>query len=493
MKHTLLYSMRPRRARVMLSVLAIVSLLVLGLLPATPVAAGSDPTSPQVGAIVRCNPTSAVGILDGDDLVVDMYVENIVGLNALDLRISFFDTSIAQVVDKGSATGVQMEPLNTFLQPDFMVRNEADNTAGTMRYAVTQVRPHLPVDGSGPVARITFHGLEAGSFVMTWGTIELSDIDGRPIPATAQSCVISFRATDGEAIVRCNPRIVTGTINEADVFVDMYIENIVDLYGVDLSVSYFDTTIAQVVDQDLGTAGVQIQPLSTFLPPDIVLIRTADNTAGTIQYVAFPLAGTPVTGSGPVARITFHGLRSGTFIMTWGNIDLSTKDGALIPYTAEPCVVTFRSPLAVTLAGFMAEPQDAHILVTWETVSEIDNAGFNLYRSESAEGPWTRLNPALIPSQTPGSPEGATYSWIDEQVVRDVHYFYLLEDVDLYGNATRHDSVSASLASPTAVVTSGFSARADLSPLMLSGALAALAALAAGAYRARSRRRRVIG
>ncbi len=478
----------------MISVLAIVSLLVLGLLPATAVAAGSGPYSPQAGAIVRCDPSSAVGILGGDDLVVDMYVDNIVGLNAVDLRISHFDTTIAQVVDQDLVSdGVQIQPLNTFLWPDWVVRNEANNSAGTMRYAGTQMNPHLPVDGSGPVARITFHGLQAGSFIMTWGTVELSDVYSNLIPATAQSCVISFRATEGDAIVRCNPTTVTGTINEADVFVDMYIENIVDLYGVDLSVSYFNATIAQVVDQDLGTAGVQIRPLSTFLPPGAVVNRTADNTAGTIQYTASRVSGSPVTGSGPVARITFHGLRAGTFIMTWGVIELSTIDGALIPYTAEPCVVTFRSPLAVTLAGFTAAPQDADILLTWETVSEIDNAGFNLYRSESAEGPWTRLNSVLIPSQTPGSSEGATYSWTDEQVVRDIPYFYQLEDIDLYGNATRHDPVSASLASPTAVVTSDFSARAGLSPLVLSGALAALAALAAGAYRARSRRRRVVG
>ena len=38
-------------------------------------------------------------------------------------------------------------------------------------------------------------------------------------------------------------------------------------------------------------------------------------------------------------------------------------------------------PLAVTLAAFDAQPYGHGMLVTWETVSEASNAGFNLYRS----------------------------------------------------------------------------------------------------------------
>ena len=58
-----------------------------------------------------------------------------------DLGISSFNTTIAQVVHQLPATGVQIEPLDTFLQPVFIVRNIASNTAGTIRYAATQVDP----------------------------------------------------------------------------------------------------------------------------------------------------------------------------------------------------------------------------------------------------------------------------------------------------------------------------------------------------------------
>ena len=49
-------------------------------------------------------------------------------------------------------------------------------------------------------------------------------------------------------------------------------------------------------------------------------------------------------------------------------------------------------PLAVTLASFEAQGQTNSILLTWETVSEIDNAGFNLYRSDSSAGPRRTAN-----------------------------------------------------------------------------------------------------
>ena len=50
------------------------------------------------------------------------------------------------------------------------------------------------------------------------------------------------------------------------------------------------------------------------------------------------------------------------------------------------------SPLAVTLADFSAVQQGDHVLVTWETNSELNNRGFNLYRGTSAAGPDRQLN-----------------------------------------------------------------------------------------------------
>lgn len=100
---------------------------------------------------------------------------------------------------------------------------------------------------------------------------------------------------------------------------------------------------------------------------------------------------------------------------------------------------------AVDLASFTAEVAGPAIQLDWQTASEVDHLGFNLYRAESAGGPYTRLNAALIPGQLPGSPIGGTYNFLDTTALRGVTYYYWLEDVDLYGNTGLHGPVTASL------------------------------------------------
>ncbi|MCB0232577.1 MAG: hypothetical protein KDH90_26220, partial [Anaerolineae bacterium] len=59
------------------------------------------------------------------------------------------------------------------------------------------------------------------------------------------------------------------------------------------------------------------------------------------------------------------------------------------------------TPLAVTLDTFQAQLQSDAVLVTWTTASELNNAGFNLYRSLDETGPRDLL--AFVPSAAPGS------------------------------------------------------------------------------------------
>ena len=91
------------------------------------------------------------------------------------------------------------------------------------------------------------------------------------------------------------------------------------------------------------------------------------------------------------------------------------------------------SPLAVTLANFEAMQVDNYVLLTWETNSELNNRGFNLWRGTSPAGPDTRLNDTLIPSQSQGNPGGFTYTWEDRvDLVLGTTYYYWVDDVDLW-------------------------------------------------------------
>jgi hypothetical protein len=101
------------------------------------------------------------------------------------------------------------------------------------------------------------------------------------------------------------------------------------------------------------------------------------------------------------------------------------------------------APTAVELAAFEATAQDDGVLLAWETASEVDNVGFNLYRARSQAGQLVKLNPYLIASQNPGAAAGAAYAFLDESAAAGVAYTYWLEDIDASGAVTRHGPVAA--------------------------------------------------
>jgi hypothetical protein len=98
------------------------------------------------------------------------------------------------------------------------------------------------------------------------------------------------------------------------------------------------------------------------------------------------------------------------------------------------------APTAVDLVSFTATGQDENVLVEWETAQEVDNLGFNLYRSAELGGTYSKLNSRLIPGLL-SSVTGKQYTYIDEDVTRSVLYYYMLEDVDLDGTRTMHGPI----------------------------------------------------
>ncbi len=122
-------------------------------------------------------------------------------------------------------------------------------------------------------------------------------------------------------------------------------------------------------------------------------------------------------------------------------------------------VLSAASPLAVTLAEFGAVQQGDAVLLTWETNSELNTRGFNLYRGVSPAAPDRQLNEALIPSQSQGSPGGFIYTWEDRaDLTPDSTYYYWVEDVNINGAATMYGPVSVNYTVPTAVTLSGLRA-----------------------------------
>ena len=82
-----------------------------------------------------------------------------------------------------------------------------------------------------------------------------------------------------------------------------------------------------------------------------------------------------------------------------------------------------KKPLPVTLSHFQAEHTDASIVLKWTTESEVDNAGFYIYRSETKDGTFKVVNPTMIRGAgTTG--ERNEYTWTDTTAKPNVAYYY---------------------------------------------------------------------
>jgi hypothetical protein len=100
------------------------------------------------------------------------------------------------------------------------------------------------------------------------------------------------------------------------------------------------------------------------------------------------------------------------------------------------------SPTLVKLTSFYAIGYFDKVDIRWNTASEYNNAGFNLYVSTNKNGPYAKLNPSLIPGLGT-STIGGEYSYPDGNVTGGNTYYYKLEDVEFSGRTRMHGPVTA--------------------------------------------------
>jgi len=92
------------------------------------------------------------------------------------------------------------------------------------------------------------------------------------------------------------------------------------------------------------------------------------------------------------------------------------------------------NPTAVELTEFRSEVTGNRVRLIWETATELNNMGFNLYRASSPDGVRVQINTDLVPGR--GTGLGGDYSYDDPDQLSDGNYYYWLEDVE-YDSSTR--------------------------------------------------------
>ena len=95
-------------------------------------------------------------------------------------------------------------------------------------------------------------------------------------------------------------------------------------------------------------------------------------------------------------------------------------------------------PLPVSLSSFrpMRDKATGEVVIRWITQSELNNAGFNILRSESKYSDFKVVNvKGIIPGHGTTS-EKHVYTWTDTSAKPNVVYYYQIEDVSLDGDRT---------------------------------------------------------
>lgn len=98
--------------------------------------------------------------------------------------------------------------------------------------------------------------------------------------------------------------------------------------------------------------------------------------------------------------------------------------------------------LPVTLASFTGQVNRGRVAIDWGTATEINNAGFMLYRSSTADGPKVQVTVNLIAAKGAGV-TGASYRVTDAPGYGT--FYYWLKDVDYSGKGSLHGPVTVTV------------------------------------------------
>jgi hypothetical protein len=165
-------------------------------------------------------------------------------------------------------------------------------------------------------------------------------------------------------------------------------------------------------------------------------VLNADGSSATISLFSFDTA-TIGTTTEPLLTLTFdsHANATLTVVTISANPDGLNSLGTLagdIPITVNPG----EKALPAELSTFTAVPSNSGVAIKWRTESEVNNLGFDIYRSESPDGKFVKVNTAYIKGAgTDATPHD--YQFVDESAVVGKTYYYYLESISFNGERER--------------------------------------------------------
>jgi len=99
-------------------------------------------------------------------------------------------------------------------------------------------------------------------------------------------------------------------------------------------------------------------------------------------------------------------------------------------------------PLLVQLSSFTATASDGNVILKWSTETELDNAGFAVYRSTDKDGKYTQIGFVPVAEDSEMTND---YQLVDKDVEQGKPYFYYLEDIDLAGAKSKSEIIKVTI------------------------------------------------
>ena len=130
----------------------------------------------------------------------------------------------------------------------------------------------------------------------------------------------------------------------------------------------------------------------------------------------------------------------GTMASSWLQSDLAGAGLSFYGHRNDVGTPGYRlgGPLPVSLSTFrpIRNETTGHVDITWVTESELNNAGFNILRSEDKTGEFKVINVKGIIAGHGTTSEKHVYTYTDTTAKPNVVYYYQIEDVSLDGQRT---------------------------------------------------------
>jgi hypothetical protein len=207
--------------------------------------------------------------------------------------------------------------------------------------------------------------------------------------------------------------------------------NICNLAGRQIDVTEFRIAYnPDIVNVTAYRRGEIVHPDWTFMPNP----QTGLYIIGISNLTMFDPV--PITEDGVIVYLTFEAVSDNPTLMTSITFELArledTEPG--LPIVQLPVTTVDNDvalPVVLSAFGAIWHMREG-IKIFWEATSQKENLGWNIYRSETKDGEFVKINGKLIEGAgTTSNP--MKYSFIDKDAEKGKLYYYYLEDISFNG------------------------------------------------------------